>query len=63
MVDSHSEIVSEGTVISDPSAIAAFVEAKAASAKCVGLETGPTATWQWHELCALGSGPMEPPKS
>jgi transposase len=46
--------VSEGTVISEPAAIAAFIEKKAMGAKRIGLETGPTTTWLWHELRALG---------
>ena len=54
VVDGKGEIVSEGTVISEPAAIAAFVKTKAASAKRIGLETGPTTTWLWHELRALG---------
>jgi transposase len=54
VVDGNGEIVSEGTVISEPSAIATFIEAMAAGAKRIGLETGPTTTWLWHELRALG---------
>ncbi len=54
VVDGNGEIVSEGTVISEPSAIAEFVKAKARGAKRIGLETGPTTTWLWHELRALG---------
>ena len=54
VVDDDGEIVSEGTVISEPPAIAAFIRAKAGSAKRIGLETGPTTTWLWHELRALG---------
>ena len=54
VVDGSGGIVSEGTVISEPSAIAAFIEAKAGSALRIGLETGPTTTWLWHELRALG---------
>ncbi len=41
-------------VISEPAAIAAFINTKAAGAKRIGLETGPTSTWLWHELRALG---------
>ena len=41
VVDSSGEIVSEGTVISEPVAIAEFIRAKAAGAKHIGLETGP----------------------
>ena len=54
VVDGKGEIVSEGTVLSEPAAIAAFIKAKAGSALRIGLETGPTTTWLWHELRALG---------
>jgi transposase len=54
VVNDDGEIVSEGTVISEPSAIAAFIKAKARNAVRIGLETGPTTTWLWHELRALG---------
>ncbi len=54
VVDGNGEIVSEGMVISEPSAIAEFIRARAGSAKRIGLETGPTTTWLWHELRALG---------
>ncbi len=54
VVDGSGEIVSEGTVISEPAAIATFIEAKAGCALRIGLETGPTTTWLWHELRALG---------
>ncbi len=45
VVDGGGEIVSEGTVMSEPAAIAAFIKAKAGKAKRSGLETGPTTTW------------------
>ena len=54
VVDGSGEIVSEGTVISKPSAIARYLEKNAVNAKRIGLETGPTTTWLWHELRALG---------
>ena len=54
VVDGNGTIVSEGTVISEPAAIAAFIKTKAENAKRIGLETGPTSTWLWHELRALG---------
>jgi transposase len=54
VVDSSGEIVSEGTVISEPEAIAKYLMTKAAEADRIGLETGPTTTWLWHELRALG---------
>jgi len=54
VVDGKGEIVNEGTVTSEPETIAGFVKTKAASAKRIGLEAGPTTTWLWHELRALG---------
>lgn len=54
VVDDSGEILCEGTVISEPVAIAAFVGTNAPQAKRIGLETGPTTTWLWHELRALG---------
>jgi len=54
VVDDDGEIQCEGTVISEPSAIAGFIKTKAVGAKRIGLETGPTTTWLWHELRALG---------
>ena len=50
VVNDKGEIVSEGTVTSEPEAIAAFIKTKAKGAKRIGLETGPTTTWLWHEL-------------
>ena len=54
VVDDSGEILCEGSVISEPEAIAAFVKTKAPHTKRIGLETGPTTTWLWHELRALG---------
>ena len=54
VVDGSGTIVSEGKVISEPEAIAKHIRTKARGAKRIGLETGPTATWLWHELRALG---------
>ena len=54
VVDGSGRIVSEGTVTSEPLAIATFLKAKAVGAQRIGLETGPTTTWLWHELRALG---------
>ena len=54
VVDGSGEIVSEGTVVSEPLAIAEVLKAKAENAKRIGLESGPTSTWLWHELRALG---------
>jgi transposase len=54
VVDDDGVIQCEGTVISEPEAIAEFIRTKAPGAKRIGLETGPTTTWLWHELRALG---------
>jgi transposase len=54
VVDGKGEIVSESAVISEPAVIAEYIKAKAASAKRIGLETGPITTWLWHELRAVG---------
>ena len=54
VVDGDGEIQCEGTVISEPEAIAKYIKTKAVGAKRIGLETGPTTTWLWHELRALG---------
>ena len=54
VVDDDGVILCEGSVISEPDAIAGFIKAKAPGAKRIGLETGPTATWLWTELHALG---------
>ena len=54
VIDDNGEIVYEGTVISEPEAIAEFLKSRAEGAKRIGLETGPTTTWLWHELRSLG---------
>ena len=54
VVDDDGVIQCEGTVISEPAAIADFIRPKAPGAKRIGLESGPTTTWLWHELRALG---------
>jgi len=59
VVDGCGEIVFEGMVISEPEAIANCLMTKAAGAKRIGLETGPTTTWLWHELRALGFLPAQ----
>ena len=53
VVDGDGVIVCEGASHSEPEAIADFIEARAPHAKRIGLETGPTSTWLWHELKAL----------
>ena len=54
VIDDNGEIMCEGTVVSEPEAIAKFIKVKAEGAKRIGLETGPTTTWLWHELRAFG---------
>lgn len=54
VVDVKGRLVIEGVVLSNPEEIAAFMISKAPGAVRIGLETGPTATWLWHELHALG---------
>jgi transposase len=54
VVDRDGTIVAESTVVSDPSSIADYLEDKARDVTRVGLESGPTSTWLWHELKALG---------
>ncbi len=44
VVDGDGNIACEGTVISEPMAIAGFIKTKAVGAKRTGLETGPTTT-------------------
>jgi transposase len=52
VVDGTGKVVSEGSVISDPEAIAMFIEKNAPGAVRIGLESGPTSTWLWTELNA-----------
>lgn len=54
VVDGDGKVIGESSVISDPPAIVAYLETKAGTAVRIGLETGPTTTWLWHELRALG---------
>ncbi len=54
VVDKAGTIRAEGKVISQPEAIAEFVSARAPDVVRIGLETGPTSTWLWTELHALG---------
>ena len=54
VVDQTGKVLCEGTANSTPEAIAEFVKLKAAGAVRIGLETGPTSTWLWTEIKALG---------
>lgn len=50
IVDQTGKIIREGTVDSDPDAIAAFIAKHARDVARIGLETGATSTWLWTEL-------------
>jgi transposase len=54
VVDGTGKIVSEGTVNTEPVAISEFIGSNAKGAVRIGLETGPTTTWLWHELRDMG---------
>jgi transposase len=54
IVDRTGKIEREGTVASDPGAIAAFVTRHAPRAARIALETGATSTWLWTELNKIG---------
>ena len=54
VVDGNGKIMSEGSAVSEPDTIAKYLKTKAANANRIGLETGPTATWLWHELRSFG---------
>ena len=54
VVDQRGKMLCEGTVNSTPEAIIEFIGSKAAGAVRIGLETGPTSTWLWSEIKALG---------
>jgi transposase len=52
VLDAAGSIVWEGKVDSEPGVIARMLSVRAPKALEVGLETGPTSTWLWHELRA-----------
>jgi transposase len=54
ILDDAGARVWEGKVASEPAAIVRLLHRRAANALKVGLETGPTSTWLWHELRAAG---------
>jgi len=54
VMDRNGTIVAEGSVISEPEAIASYLAGEAPCVSRIGLESGPTSTWLWHELKARG---------
>lgn len=55
VLDESGSAVWEGKVVSEPDAIVRALCRHAPEARKVGLETGPTSTWLWHELLAAWS--------
>lgn len=54
VLDESGATVWEGKTASEPDAIVRALRRHAPDAGKVGLETGPTSTWLWHELRAAG---------
>lgn len=54
IVDQDGVVVKEGAVLSDPDLIGTFIREHGVNVRRVGLETGPTSTWLWHEFQARG---------
>jgi hypothetical protein len=54
LIDLGGATVWEGKVVSSPETIEDSVRKWAPRAERIGLETGPTSTWLWHELHAAG---------
>jgi transposase len=54
VLDASGTVVWEGKVASEPEAIVRLLRRRAPEAERVGLETGPTSTWLWHEMRAAG---------
>ena len=53
VVDRDGAVIAEGVAMSDPEALAEYITSEALGAVRIGLESGPTSTWLWHELKAL----------
>ena len=54
VMDRDGAVVAEGSALSNPKAIADYIACEAPGACRIGLESGPTSTWLWHEFKALG---------
>jgi transposase len=54
VLDEAGATVWEGKVLSEPEAIVRVLHLHAPETAKVGLETGPTSTWLWHELRTAG---------
>lgn len=54
VMDRDGAVVAECIALSDPDAIADCITSEASGAVRIGLESGPTSTWLWHELKTRG---------
>jgi hypothetical protein len=54
VIDFAGATLWEGKVPSDPASIERSIRKWAPKAERIGLETGPTSTWLWHEFNAAG---------
>ncbi|MEX0645355.1 MAG: transposase [Parvularculaceae bacterium] len=54
VLDASGAVIWEGNIESEPDAIVQIIRQRAPRAVKVGLETGPTSTWLWHELRQAG---------
>ena len=57
VLNAEGSIIFEGKVASEPLAIGELLKQRAPKAAKIGLETGPTSTWLWHELRAAACSP------
>ena len=54
VVDQSGKIIREAMILSDPDAIATFIEANTTNVVRIGLESGSTSTWLWTEPDRMG---------
>ena len=52
VMDRDGAVIAEGVALSDPESIADYIASEAPNVCRIGLESGPTSTWLWHELKA-----------
>ncbi|WP_277753920.1 IS110 family transposase [Muricoccus nepalensis] len=54
IIDAKGGVTFEGKVMAEPAALVGLIRAKAPQAIRVGLETGATSPWLFHEMKAAG---------
>lgn len=54
ILDEEGQTMFEGTVCSEPGALARLIRRRAPNAERIGFETGAMASWLWHELKRIG---------